>query len=104
MFKLAPVLLVAAGLAVGLWLGFNPQTHQQIVQNWDRAHAAVVQAAAKVQLAPMTLTSTKVNTAPHAQAPSASAAWKQITTALGSLVSSLQRMWLNITARVSSAR
>jgi hypothetical protein len=104
MSKLAPVLLVAAGLAVGLWLGFNPHAHQQIVQNWNHARTALVQTTAKVHLSPAPLTSIKINTTAHLQAPSASSLWKQITTALESLMSSLQKLWLNITARISNTR
>ena len=104
MSKLAPVLLIAAGLAVGLWLGFNPHAHQQMVESWDHARTAVVQTTAKVQLSPAPLTSSKVNTTTHFQAPSASSAWKQITTTFGSLVSSLQRLWLNISAQISNTR
>lgn len=37
--KFAPILLVVVGLAVGLWLGFNPQAHQQIVQSWNQDRA-----------------------------------------------------------------
>jgi hypothetical protein len=29
MFKLAFLLFLAAGLAIGLWIGFNPQLHRQ---------------------------------------------------------------------------
>lgn len=107
MSKFAPILLVAAGLAVGLWLGFNPHTHQQIVQNWNHARTALVQMTAKVHLASVPAGSTKINLTTHVQAPtapSASAAWRQIPTAFESLVSSLQRLWVNVTARISNSR
>ena len=31
----ATVLFLIVGLAVGLWLGFNPQAHQQTIKQWD---------------------------------------------------------------------
>ncbi len=34
------VLLLLIGLAVGLWLGFNPATHRDLVRWWDRTTAA----------------------------------------------------------------
>jgi hypothetical protein len=104
MSKLAPVLLVAAGLAVGLRLGFNPHAHQQIVQNWNQARTAVVQTTAKVHLSPAPLTIIKISTTTHIQAPTASTAWRQITTAFESLVSNLQKLWLNTAARISNTR
>ncbi len=34
------VLLLLAGLALGLWLGFNPTTHRDLVRWWDRTTAS----------------------------------------------------------------
>lgn len=31
------VLLVAAGLGIGLWLGFNPERRAAVEENWQRA-------------------------------------------------------------------
>lgn len=107
MSKFAPILLVVAGLAVGLWLGFNPHAHQQVVQEWNHARTALVQMTAKAHLASAPAAGSKINLTTHVQAPSvpnASAAWKQVTTAFESLVSSLQRLWLNVTARISNSR
>lgn len=33
------ILLALAGLALGLWLGFNPVTHREIVRWWERTSA-----------------------------------------------------------------
>ena len=30
------VLFLLVGLAIGLWLGFNPQTHRQLTRFWNR--------------------------------------------------------------------
>ena len=52
MFRSA-VLLLIVGLAVGLWLGFNPQAHQQTIQKWDSVKSAYLKfmtdATAKIQ-------------------------------------------------------
>jgi hypothetical protein len=34
------LLLILVGLVVGLWLGFNPTTHRELVRWWDRTTAA----------------------------------------------------------------
>ncbi len=34
------VLLVLIGLAVGLWLGFNPTTHRELVRWWEHTTAS----------------------------------------------------------------
>ncbi len=102
MSKLGVVLLVLAALAVGLWLGFNPHMHQQIVQSWQHARTAFVHSTASLHL-PLGLSSTSRTTV-HAQPPTApvstTATWKQITTAFDSLMASLHRLWLNISARI----
>ena len=43
MGKLAALLLIA-GLALGLWLGFNPTTHKDLIKFWDRARTSPAQA------------------------------------------------------------
>jgi hypothetical protein len=98
------VLLVLAGLAVGLWLGFNPRAHQETIQTWDRTRAAIVHA--------QTTTTVKVGaTKPTAAAkpttstqPTASITWKQITTAFDVFWLSLQKLWLNVSARIGTIR
>ncbi len=101
MSKIAPILLVVAGLAVGLWLGFNPHAHQQVVQDWNRARVAFVHAEASLHLGSKTALAPKTTRVePITTSPSATAAWKQITTAFESLVNSLQRWWQSISTRI----
>ncbi len=104
MSKIAPVVLVIAGLAVGLWLGFNPRVHQQIVQDWNHARTALVHMTAQLRLSPARTSSTRTVTTPHVQVPSLSTIWKDITTAFDSLTRSLQRAWTSVTARIPNAR
>ncbi len=98
MSKIAVVILVLAALAVGLWLGFNPRMHAQIVQSWDRTRASWTHLTAQLHLTPAA--KARVSPTAHVQAPNLSAAWKQITTAFESLFSDLQHLWRNVTARV----
>ncbi len=104
MTKIAPVVLVIAGLAVGLWLGFNPRAHQQIVQDWDHARTALVHMTAQLRLSPARASSTRISTTPHVQVPNLATIWKDITAAFDSLTRSVQRAWLSVTARIPNAR
>ncbi len=102
MSKLGVVLLVLAALAVGLFLGFNPRTHQEIVATWNHERAAWLHNTASLHL-PLGLTATS-RTSTRTPAPVApvtsSATWKQITTAFESLVTSLHRLWLNLSTKI----
>jgi len=107
MTKSATLLLIV-GLAVGLWLGFNPQAHAQIVKDWGRAKTSYVQfkAQASTQVRHLdTKVSAVGKSSPKAEPvsqsqPNVSAAWKQISTAFETLWSSVQRTWSNITAKI----
>jgi hypothetical protein len=44
------LLLLAVGLAVGLWLGFNPQMHTRMVQNWEVAHSSFTSAGTNLTI------------------------------------------------------
>ncbi len=96
------VLLLAIGLAAGLWLGFNPQAHAQTIKSWDQAKASYVQfkAQASTQIRQLdTEVSAEGKSSPSAE-PDASATWKQISTAFESFWNSVQKIWSNITAKI----
>jgi hypothetical protein len=106
------VLLLAIGLAVGLWLGFNPQAHQQTVQKWDSVKSTTMKFIAdsnvKIQGVNSHVTtslqnSPKLRATPQSQ-PNASLAWKQVTTAFESVWNSMQRFFANITAKINTSR
>ena len=111
MFRFA-VLLLIVGLAVGLWLGFNPQAHQQTIQKWDSVKSAYLKfmtdAYAKIQgLNSHVSTSLQTNPRSKVVTPSqqtATEAWKQVTTAFDSFWSSMQRFIANVTAKINSSR
>ena len=118
----AAVLFLILGLAVGLWLGFNPQAHQQTIQQWDSVKSAFLnlKSGSSVQIRGLSSqtastssskSSPKSRHAPESQPavstpsqPNASTAWKQVTTAFESFWSSLQGIWANITAKINSTR
>ena len=101
MTKSATLLLIV-GLAVGLWLGFNPQAHAQTIKNWDQAKTSYVQfkAQASNQIRHLDAKVNAVGKSSPKAEPNTSAAWKQISTAFESLWSSIQRTWSNITAKI----
>ncbi len=99
------VLLVIAGLAVGLWLGFNPRAHQEVIHSWDQAQTAIAHmkfnSTANVRVAQPPTARTKPSSTPPA---TVSITWKQVTTAFDDLWLSMQRLWLNVSARIGLTR
>ena len=95
------VVALVLGLAAGLWLGFNPQAHKQVLQDFNGAKTAVAHigfasttkahAAAPAPTAPKSVLQLS---------PTATVAWRQITTAFESLWTSMQQIWLRATARI----
>jgi hypothetical protein len=111
MFRSA-VLLLVVGLAVGLWLGFNPQAHQQTIQKWDSVKSAYLKFMSDANMKVQGLNShisTSLQTNPGSKSvtpsqPTATEAWKQITTAFDSFWTSMQRFFANVTAKIKSSR
>lgn len=106
MSKLAAAgLMLIVGLAIGLWLGFNPTAHKETERTWNQARTSIVglesQAGVKTPKARTTITTSKP--APDVK-PIATDAWKQITTAFNTLLASVERLWTNISARISTTR
>ena len=105
MSRTAGVLLMLLGLAVGLWLGFNPKAHQETVRNWDRATSAIAQvqlpstAGARAPQPPAA--TTKPSSLPQV---SVSDAWKQVSAAFDTLWHSVQNLWVRVTANIGNTR
>ncbi len=106
------VLFLMLGLAIGLWLGFNPQAHSQTIQKWDSVKTAYLkikaETTAKIQGLNSHLTlslpsSPKSSSAPPSQ-PAVSSAWKQVSTAFEVIWSSMQKFWTNATAKIGTTR
>ena len=104
------VLLLIAGLAVGLWLGFNPTTHKDLVKFWENTKASQVQAKPNAEVSFRNI-DTKValwfrtatrTTAPKPE-PTSPAVSNQISAAWKAFWSALQRIWLNFLASIHRA-
>jgi len=102
MFKSTALLLVL-GIALGLWVGFNPQMHGKVVQSWDNAKvffvrletnfsntisAWTMRTKAQAQVGKKTVAS--ITTKPFATA------WQQFVSAGGAFLQSMQRIWLDL--------
>jgi len=102
MFK-STVLLFVLGIALGLWLGFNPQAHGKVVQNWDHTkvffvrletnfsttiHAWTMQTKAQAQAGQKTVSNISTR--------SLTTAWQQFVSAGGTFLQSMQRIWLGL--------
>ncbi len=109
MFRSVVVTLVL-GLALGLWIGFNPQMHQKAVQLWENSRASFLKMETQV--------STKISTATqgwtsrlqlqHSQTQSKptstsqpfafTLSWRQVSSVFTSWWSSIQKFFLHIKA------
>ena len=115
------ILFLLAGLVVGLWLGFNPTTHNQLVRAWNQARVnetrprassspglSLRQLDTKVSVwlksaqRPQAQTQTTSRTS-TSTSTSTSSIGRQISAALQAFWSALQRLWLNFVARIRSA-
>lgn len=105
MSKTAGILLLALGLAVGLWLGFNPKAHQETVRDWDRATAAVAHVRLTSEAKPRAPQPPVVKSLPGSLPKVAtSAAWKQVSAAFETLWHSVQSLWVRVTASIGNTR
>lgn len=109
MFRSAGFLLLI-GLAIGLFLGFNPQAHQATIQKWDSLHSSYLKfmsnATAKAQglnshITSTTQTGSRTTGQPQISVPSS---WKQVSAVFENLWESVQRFFANVTAKINSAR
>jgi hypothetical protein len=107
MGKFTP-LLVLAGLAVGLWLGFNPTTHKELMRLWDsgiatqaysqpRTLANLRQLDRRVSLF---LRSSPTTEASPRSERTAAPTWAKISAAFQGFWRALQEIWLRLTAKI----
>ena len=112
------LLLILAGLAVGLFLGFNPTTHRDIARWWSSAtaQAAVSQRQANRTPAPLISlrqfdnsvarlfrTATRPQTSVRSE-PATLPGWSQIVAALQAFWHALQQIWLSLVASFGRAK
>ncbi len=97
------VFLLLIGFALGAWLGFNPQSHQQVVNDWNRAKSYIVSLQSRGSVSTSGLT-TQTNTQTQTQAKSKPVAQpntviaRQISSMLATLWNALQHLWVQIRA------
>lgn len=104
-------LLLLLGLALGLWLGFNPQAHGKVVQNWNNTKASLVRletnfsttisawtmrTKAQAQVGQKTVSG--ITTKPFATA------WQQFVSAGGTFLQSMQKIWFGLVANLKNMK
>jgi hypothetical protein len=105
------ILFLLVGLAVGLWLGFNPAAHRDVVRWWDRTSRAETSASVPSAFSSRQLNrslSRLLRSTPRPQAAPQSErntvpTGSQISTELQALWNALQRIWLDFIARLTKA-
>ena len=106
------LLMILAGLAVGLFLGFNPTTHRDLARWWtttaasqrqtQRTPAAISLKQFDNSVARLFRTSPKPQATVGSQ-PATAHLWSQIVAALQTLWHELQRIWLSIVAKSAAS-
>ncbi len=101
------VLFLLIGLAVGLYLGFNPTTHRQLVRWWD--HERITQTSARpTPLVDMRGLNARVNrllrtaSTPRSEPtskPETVPSSNQISAELQAFWNALRQIWLNFIAQ-----
>ncbi len=97
------LLLLLVGLAVGLWLGFNPTTHRDLVRWWDRTTAGQARASetpsAAVSLRQIDRSITRwfrTTTRPQSAVPEKSSpapTWNAVVAMLQALWHTIEQAW-----------
>jgi len=105
------ILFLLVGLAVGLWLGFNPAAHRAVVRWWDSTNSSRA-TASQTPLVNVQGVNRSINrllrSSPRPQptrAPQTTTvpSGTQITAELQLLWNAIQRLWLSFIAQFSRA-
>lgn len=102
MFKAGLLLLL--GIAVGLWLGFNPQAHQKMLENWGEAKSAYlrIQTQAKAKFNGLALQLSSSKQSASSSAPKwVNTAWRQLASIFNTIWISVRRLWLSISSNIN---
>ncbi len=93
------VLFLLIGLAVGLFLGFNPTTHRDLVRDWNRARIGQTSQSPSVAVN-VRRAGRFLRSSPRIQPePSPVPSGSQIQAELQMLWNALRQLWLNFIAR-----
>ncbi len=105
------ILFLLVGLGLGLWLGFNPAAHRDVVRWWDRTRSnetsSTIPSALNTRQLDRSLSrflrfTPRPQPVPKSE-PSTVPTGTQISTELQALWNALQRIWLDIIAKISRA-
>lgn len=94
------IVLFALGLALGLWIGLNPQAREKAATGWENTKTFFV--TMKIQVSAATqdwVTQLKSNV--RSGARQISLAWRQTSTVFVSLWDSVRHIWLTLRTGVS---
>lgn len=98
MFKTFTVLFVL-GLALGIWLGFNPQAREKTDSSWDEAKTFLV--TMKTQIPAVTQDwMIQLKSSVQSGARQVSFAWRQTSVVFTSLWDSVHHIWLRLTTGI----
>lgn len=98
MLKITAVLFVL-GIALGLWIGFNPQAREKAAQGWEDTKALFVKAQADVSAA-IDGWMLDLKSSGQAGTRQVESVWKELSSVLTTLWDSMQRLWANLTVRL----
>ncbi len=98
------LLFLVIGLAVGLWLGFNPTTHRDLVRWWNREVASEAKGnpVAGLNTRPSnSRLARSLRSSPQPEAPRNTVpTWNQIVAELHTFWLALEQAWLNFLAQL----
>ncbi|HEX2697338.1 MAG TPA: hypothetical protein VHM28_06475 [Anaerolineales bacterium] len=89
-------LLFVLGLALGLWVGFNPQAHEKVVQGWEGTKTFFVTMKTNASVSFQDWL-TGIKSGEQNGTASVGVAWKQISSVFTTLWDSVIRFWSNLT-------
>ena len=94
------VVILVLGLAIGLWLGFNPQTREKTAMVWENTKTLLVTMKAQVSMAARDWM-VQLKSSVQSGAKRVSLAWKQTSIVFISLWASVRHIWLRLTTGIA---
>jgi len=91
--------LFVLGLALGLWIGFNPQAHEKAARSWAEVHASFLTVKAGVSDA-MHNEAVSLKSSGQTGSQWMAVVWKQASSIIATIWDDVRRTWLEITSRL----
>ncbi len=99
------VLFLLIGLAIGLFLGFNPATHRDLVREWNRARIGQASGSPSLTTTVVRRAGRFLRSSPKVQAePTPVPSGTQIQAELQALWNALRQLGLNFIARFRAGK